>query len=187
MKYELQAEKEPWTDKSVRILRYKHIIDSFFGGSQKNFARTIHVTAQSITKVLADGTGVAIEKVSYFLPNLSMNYLLNGIGEPLIDPEIPITANPVTISSFVRVREIEEDEAERVDIGEAMREEQHRQSEDPDHEVAEPTAAYAATQGMQITIPLSILTTLQNQLKVKGQQLEDAAAQIATLYGLINK
>lgn len=179
-------DKEPWEDKSVRILRYQYIIDRFFG-TKTRFAEAIHVTGQSISSVMRTGTGVALEKISYYLPNLSMDYLINGVGDPLIDPDLPITSTPGTISKRVRVCEIEEEETDRADIGEAMREEQRLQSEDPDHEVAEPTASYAATQAMQITIPLSILTTLQNQLKVKDQQLEDAAAQIATLYGLINK
>lgn len=53
-------------------------------------------------------------------------------------------------------------------------------------EVNEPTKPYTR-HGESITLPRTAYDELVAQLKVKDQQLQDAAAQIATLLNIINK
>lgn len=52
--------------------------------------------------------------------------------------------------------------------------------------VAEPTPAYHGVKSKDITLPVRVYEELLNQLKKKDQQLEDSAAQIRTLFEMIN-
>lgn len=54
-------------------------------------------------------------------------------------------------------------------------------------EVNEPTKSYHGVKSPDITLPLRVYEELLHQLKVKDQQLEDAAAQIRTLFEMLNK
>lgn len=54
-------------------------------------------------------------------------------------------------------------------------------------EVNEPTPSYHGIKSPDITLPVRVYEELLHQLKVKDQQLEDAAAQIHTLFEMINK
>lgn len=51
---------------------------------------------------------------------------------------------------------------------------------------AEPTPAYHGINSKDITLPVRVYEELLNQLKKKDQQLEDAAAQIATILSMLN-
>lgn len=108
-----------------------------------------------------DIKGSTLCRVLQEYPQLSPDWLLNGEGSMIRS----LREHPSVFTATVPCDSSQEADASMV---------------------SEPTPAYHGIRSKDITLPVRVYEELLNQLKKKDQQLEDAAAQIRTLFEMIN-
>ena len=131
--------------------------------SDKDFETAIGMPRGTLRRLESEVKSSVISNAMRVFPQLSPDWLLNGEGPMLRSlrehPSV-ITTVPGDSSSG------EDDHAT--------------------HMVSEPTPAYHGIKSKDITLPVRVYEELLNQLKKKDQQLEDASAQIRTLFEMLN-
>lgn len=114
-----------------------------------------------------DIKGTTLSRVLRVYPQLSPDWLLSGEGSMIRS----LREHP----SVVNIATVPDDSSS----------DKHEDTETPQY-VAEPTQAYHVIKSKDITLPVRVYEEILHQLKVKDQQLEDAAAQIRTLFEMLN-
>lgn len=128
------------------------------GMSDAQFEKSISMPANTLRRTESSVKAEVLTSAIHAYPQLSPDWLLTGSG-PMLRPlrEHPSASDD---SSFV-------------------------QNEFSPTALAEPTPAYHGIKSKDITLPVRVYEELLHQLKVKDQQLEDAASQIHTLFEMI--
>lgn len=131
------------------------------GMNDKDFEDAIGMPKGTLRRLESEVKSSVISNAMRAFPKLSPDWLLNGEGPMLRSlrehPSV-ITTVPGDSSS----------------------------GDDNQPAVAEQTQSYRGVRSKDITLPVRVYEELLNQLKRKDQQLEDAAAQIRTLFEILN-